>query len=438
MIFKRKSSNLIKCIQLPHSIMRIYILSAIILCITTNLALVQCIQNETNIEGGEGGLVFTNPSSIKPNDDPENIRDIVVKAKNNEIMAEMITNKTRAMVSCETGEMLVRINFTEPFRGVGYTDDDISSPCKFFGTGGTYYEMRLPLKGCGTRQEAPRLFINNIVLRFHRSLQLEEDENKTIVCRYPPPQAPEPPPAPGIAAKILEPLPEPAKLTQYEPFMIIAALLFFALILAGVGTTSYVTKKQVIKPINTPFPITSHSAYDDYVDNKSTITTEEVETTAKTFPLPKLSTHTVEDVFMTNIHEIDTEENLVYHKQFIPKPHLEYQNYDATYITNEEKKISEEILNQRRLGKMKNLKGLDCDDAFLTNQDEIIEDEKLTSQKMLMSEPKIEIRTIEDTFITKFDEVVEREDTTYRQNLGNRSEEHYEEYEEYRSDYRNL
>ncbi len=57
-----------------------------------------------------------------------------------------------AYLSCESGEMIVKINFSEPFRGVGYSDYDRTSPCKFYGDGGRYYEMRLPLKGCGTKQ----------------------------------------------------------------------------------------------------------------------------------------------------------------------------------------------------------------------------------------------------------------------------------------------
>lgn len=48
--------------------------------------------------------------------------------------------------------MIVKINFTKPFRGVGYADYDRTSPCKFYGDGGQYYEMRIPLKGCGTKQ----------------------------------------------------------------------------------------------------------------------------------------------------------------------------------------------------------------------------------------------------------------------------------------------
>ena len=57
-----------------------------------------------------------------------------------------------AYLSCESGEMIVKINFTEPFRGVGYSDYDRSSPCKFYGDGSKYFELRMPLKGCGTKQ----------------------------------------------------------------------------------------------------------------------------------------------------------------------------------------------------------------------------------------------------------------------------------------------
>ena len=57
-----------------------------------------------------------------------------------------------AYLSCESGEMIVKINFSAPFRGVAYSDYDRSSPCKFYGDGSKYFEMRLPLKGCGTKQ----------------------------------------------------------------------------------------------------------------------------------------------------------------------------------------------------------------------------------------------------------------------------------------------
>lgn len=404
----------------------------IIIYLISNLALVTPIQNETS--PGEGGLVFTLPSSIKPNDDPENKLDIVRKAKGNEFSAEMITNKTRAMVSCETGEMLVRINFTEPFRGIAYADYDTSSPCKFFGEGGNYYEMKLPLKGCGTRQEAPRLFINNIILRFHRSLELEEDEEKTIVCRYPPPEAPAPPPPPGPPAQIVgQPLPEPAKLTQYEPFVILAGLLFFALLLAGVGTTSYLTRQQNIKTINTPLPINMQTEHDTYVDNQAIVTVEDIETTAKIVPFPQLSTQLVDDVFITNIHEIETVEDFVHHKQVIPRPHLERYDLEDTYITNRDEITKEDVLRQKQLAQMRRLNHIDCDDTYITNQDETIDEENLVDQKVSKNRAKLEVRTFEDTFITNVDEeIVEEEKTTY---LKNREHQH-EEREEYREGYR--
>lgn len=374
----------------------------------------------------EGGLVFTVPSSIRPNDDPENKIDIVQKARKNEFSAEMVTNRTRALVSCETGEILVKINFTEPFRGVGYADYDRSSPCKFFGEGSNYYEMRLPLKGCGTKQEAPRLFVNNIVLRFHRSLELEEDEVKTIVCRYPPPQVPAPPPPPGPPAKVIQAQPEPAKLTQYEPFVLIAGLLFFALLLAGVGTTSYVTRKQTLKPINTPLPITAHTEYDTYLDNQSIRTIEDLVTTQKIANLPKLSTHTVDDVFITKLHEIDTFEDLIHHKRVVPKANLELRELEDTFVTQQDEVVCEETLQRQQLAaERRNLAHRNEEDVYITNQDERQEDELVTHHKMLMEEPKLEVRTIEDTFITNVDEITEKVDTTYLTNRDFRDDDRH-------------
>lgn len=369
----------------------------------------------------EGGLVFNNPSLIRPNTDPDNRIDIVQKARKNEFSSMMITNRTKALVSCETGEILVKINFTEPFRGVAYADYDRTSPCKFFGDGETYYEMRLPLKGCGTKQEAPRLFVNNIVLRFHRSLELEEDEEKTIVCRYPPPQAPPPPPPPGPPAKIIEALPEPARLTQYEPFALIAGLLFFTLLLAGMGITNRVYKKESIKPINTPLPITSQTEYDNYIDTQSVKTIEDLQTTHKLMTLPKLSSHTFDDVYITNIHEIDTIEDLTHQKQMLPKAKLEYQNFEDVHITNQDEIVNNELLqHQRLMAPQRRLDRQDCDDTYITNQDEIIEDELITHHKLMRDKPRLEVRTIEDTFITNVDEIVEEEDTTYLKGHSNR------------------
>lgn len=88
--------------------------------------------------------------------------------------------------------MVVTVNFSQPFRGIVYADNDRATPCKAFGDGGRTINVRMPLKGCGTYQGPARVFTNTIIVRFHPSLEVEEDEFKTIVCRYPPPIAPPP------------------------------------------------------------------------------------------------------------------------------------------------------------------------------------------------------------------------------------------------------
>ena len=67
---------------------------------------------------------------------------------------------------------------------------------------------------------------------------------------------------------------------------------------------------------------------------------------------------------------------------------------------------------------MRQLGRQDCDDTYITNQDETIEDERTTHYKAMADRPKLEVRTIEDTFITNVDEIVEREDTTYLKSHG--------------------
>ncbi|XP_013784681.1 uncharacterized protein LOC106468787 [Limulus polyphemus] len=178
-----------------------------------------------------------------------NVENVVRSAVADEFSSEIVTNKTRAYLSCESGEMVVTMNFTEPYRGITYTDYDRSGPCKLYGDGRRYYQFRIPLKGCGTKQEAPRVFINNILVRFHRSLELDDDEVKTIICRYPPPLAP--PPNNLIPTK-LEPTPPLAvvatpKLSEIELLLIVCALLFLTLLLLGVGMAYYCLKKRNIK-----------------------------------------------------------------------------------------------------------------------------------------------------------------------------------------------
>lgn len=69
-----------------------------------------------------------------------------------------------AHLSCDSGEMILRLNFSEPFKGIVYPDHNRLSPCRFFGDGHHNYELRLPLRGCGTRQVSHKSIIITIII----------------------------------------------------------------------------------------------------------------------------------------------------------------------------------------------------------------------------------------------------------------------------------
>lgn len=163
------------------------------------------------------------------------------------------TDKTKANLSCETGDMIVKLQFSQPFRGVIYADRDRNSACKTYGDGSTFYVFSIPLQGCGTKERLTsdyRMFVNDIIVRFHPALELEGDEVKTILCRYPPPVAPlppvvVPPPLPAELPAVVEA--GPRRLSEVELMLIICAILFLGLLLLGVGLAYYCLKKRNIK-----------------------------------------------------------------------------------------------------------------------------------------------------------------------------------------------
>ncbi|CAG0922140.1 unnamed protein product, partial [Notodromas monacha] len=124
------------------------------------------------------------------------------------------TNRTSAFLNCTSGAMNVDVEFSEPFWGRIYADFNRFSACSVNGNGGRSYTLALPLRGCGTIQDPARVFINNIIVRFHAGLELDGDEVKTIICRYPPPIAPPPavPVVPIVAPPPAAPPPVPAGL----------------------------------------------------------------------------------------------------------------------------------------------------------------------------------------------------------------------------------
>lgn len=176
----------------------------------------------------------------------------------------MVTNRSMVSLLCETNDMLVKLRFRQPFNGSVITNLDRLSQCRLDGDGRQYYEMRVSLHDCGTRQEMPRLFINNIRIHYRLNgfqsatslrapsllnLTLEEDEMKTIVCSYPiRPRAPPPPPPSGLPERIVEQtsqVEEPARLVHYEPLVLIASLLLVTLTVLSLTTGAYLVAQRV-------------------------------------------------------------------------------------------------------------------------------------------------------------------------------------------------
>ncbi|XP_022703564.1 uncharacterized protein LOC111268681 [Varroa jacobsoni] len=92
------------------------------------------------------------------------------------------TDRNSVELQCEPEDFVVKVNFTQPFRGIVHAGPK-SNKCLLRGDGGQYYTLRIPLDGCGTIHNEGR-FSNTLTIRFHPSLELEGDELKTLVCRF--------------------------------------------------------------------------------------------------------------------------------------------------------------------------------------------------------------------------------------------------------------
>ncbi|CAG0885966.1 unnamed protein product [Cyprideis torosa] len=102
-------------------------------------------------------------------------------------------------------------------------------------------------------RDPARVFTNNIIVRFHAGLELDGDEVKTIVCKYPPPNV-VPPVAPIFP--VIQPTPPPAEtlLGEVEILMIICAILFMIFLLMGMACSYFFLKKRRVKIIRRTLP----------------------------------------------------------------------------------------------------------------------------------------------------------------------------------------
>ncbi|CAH2001701.1 unnamed protein product [Acanthoscelides obtectus] len=154
-------------------------------------------------------------------------------------------NRTKAALNCAAGSMQVELKFNDKFYGLAYAAFERNSACQIHGKGGYSYRLELPLKGCGTKQDPQRVFTNNIVVRFHPSLEIDGDEIITIVCRYPPPIVPPPAALPALYQSTpAAPLAPPLK--GFQILLIICGILFLSLMLLGLGCSYYCLRRRPV------------------------------------------------------------------------------------------------------------------------------------------------------------------------------------------------
>ncbi|XP_014215306.1 uncharacterized protein LOC106644365 [Copidosoma floridanum] len=165
----------------------------------------------------------------------------------NEILSTIHLNRTEATLNCSQGSMQVDLQFQEAFYGLAYADFDRNSACMTKGRGLDTAKIELPLKGCGTIQGPPRVFTNNIVVRFHPFLEMDGDEVITIVCRYPPAISKV---EPAIPDQRIGLPPSPPLLSATHMLLMICTLLFLTLLLLGLGCSYMCLKGRPVSVIH--------------------------------------------------------------------------------------------------------------------------------------------------------------------------------------------
>ncbi|KAG8190573.1 hypothetical protein JTE90_014050 [Oedothorax gibbosus] len=100
------------------------------------------------------------------------------------IFKDFVSEKTRVSLSCRSADIIVSLNFSEPFRGLVHAGKK-DGGCSFRGDGKLSYSLNVPHSSCGTIHVTPQdSFANTLTIRYHPALELEGDEVKTILCKY--------------------------------------------------------------------------------------------------------------------------------------------------------------------------------------------------------------------------------------------------------------
>ncbi|XP_042909030.1 uncharacterized protein [Parasteatoda tepidariorum] len=97
--------------------------------------------------------------------------------------------RAKINLSCDTGKMLFKINFVQPFGGVVQVGSKASRECTIRGDRvRTSYVLSVNPDSCGSCKEqrcsTPGTFVNTLYIRYHPTLERDGDELKTVICKY--------------------------------------------------------------------------------------------------------------------------------------------------------------------------------------------------------------------------------------------------------------
>ncbi|KAG8178194.1 hypothetical protein JTE90_025959 [Oedothorax gibbosus] len=102
--------------------------------------------------------------------------------------SEFRSRNSQVSLSCDTGKMVFKMNFAEPFVGVALIGPKNTKECTLRGDGRRRsYTLTVSPDACGSCKQhscQPGTFVNSLYIRYHPTLEREGDDVKTVICKY--------------------------------------------------------------------------------------------------------------------------------------------------------------------------------------------------------------------------------------------------------------
>ncbi|GFV74961.1 ZP domain-containing protein [Trichonephila clavipes] len=102
--------------------------------------------------------------------------------------SEFQSAKSKVSLSCDTGKMVFKMTFFNPFVGVVQIGPKATRECTLRGDGRrTSYTLTVSPDACGSCKGhtcSPGTFVNSLYIRYHPTLERDGDDVKTVICKY--------------------------------------------------------------------------------------------------------------------------------------------------------------------------------------------------------------------------------------------------------------